>query len=52
MGGPVQLLMIETGRYLFFIHLIAVIWVSAGKGSCHIDYVCNRTTNLPLFSSL
>jgi len=52
MGGPVQLLMIETGCYLFYILLMAVIWGSAGRGSCHIDYICNRTTNLPLFSSL
>lgn len=43
---------LRQGVTCFCVHLMAVIWGTAGKGSCHIDYICNRTTNLPLFSSL
>jgi len=41
---------INKGVTCFYIHLMAVIWGSAGKGS-YIDYICSRTTK-PLFSSL
>jgi hypothetical protein len=52
MIGPVQLLMIETGCYLFLCPFDGCHLVKCRKGSCHIHYIGNKTTNLPLSSSL